>query len=53
MKYNAILRSSFKKCLFVPFQTISVGGTFFHVKRLNAVANTAGPDENIHKEQSG
>ena len=53
MKYNAILRSSFKKYLFVPVRTTSIGGTFFHVKRLNAVAKSAGPDENIHKEQSG
>ena len=53
MKYNVILRSSFKKCLFAPVQTTSAGGTFVHVKRLNAVANSEGPDENIHKEQSG
>ena len=53
MKYNAILRSSFKKYLFIPVQTTSVGETFFYVKRLNAVANSAGPDENTHKEQSG
>ena len=55
MKYNAtsILRSSFKKCLFDPVQTTSVGGPFFHVKRLNVVANSADVDENVHKEQSG
>ena len=53
MIYNAILRSSFKKCLFDPVQTTSVGGTIFHVKRLNVVANSADLHENIHKEQSG
>ena len=46
-------RSSFKKCLFAPVQTNSVGETLFPVKRLNAVSNSAGPDENINKEQSG
>ena len=57
MKYKAILRPSFKKCLFAPLQTISVGRDFFHVPEstssdLNAVANSAGPDGTIHKEQS-
>ena len=59
MKYKAILRPSFKKCLFAPVHTISVGKDFyFHVPEstssdLNAVADSAGPDGNIHKEQSG
>ena len=58
MKYKAILRPSFKKCLFAPLQTISVGRDFFHVPEstssdLDVVANSAGPDGNIHKEQSG
>ena len=58
MKCKAILRPSFKKCLFAPLHTISVGRDFFHVPEstssdLNAVANGAGPDGNIHKEQSG
>ena len=59
MKYKAILRPSFKKCLFAPLQTISVGRDFlFHVPEstssdLIAIANSAGLDENIHKEQSG
>ena len=58
MKYEAILRQSFKKCLCAPLQTISIGRDFFHVpdstsSDLNAVANSAGPDGNIHKEQSG
>ena len=59
MKYKAILRPSFKKCLFAPLQTISVGRGFFHVPvstssdSKNAVANSASPDGNIHKEQSG
>ena len=58
MKYKAILRPSVKKGTFAPLQTISVGRDFFHVPEstssdLNAVANSAGPDGNIHKEQSG
>ena len=58
MNYKAILRPSFKKCLFAPLQTISVGRDFFHVPEstssdFNAVVNSAGPDGNIHKEQSG
>ena len=31
MKYKAILRASFKKCLFAPLHTISVGRNFSHV----------------------
>ena len=58
MKYKAILRPSFKKCMFAPLHTISVGRDFFHVPEstssdLNAVANSEGPDGNIHKEQCG
>ena len=58
MKCKAILRPSFKKCLFAPLHTISVESDFFHVSEstssdLNAIANSAGPDGNIHKEQSG
>ena len=58
MKYKAILRPSFKKCLFAPLHTIPVESDFFHVPEstssdLNAVASSAGPDDNIHKEQSG
>ena len=58
MRYKTILRPSFKKCLFAPLYTISVGRDFFHVPEstcndLNAIANSAGPDGNIHKEQSG
>ena len=58
MKYKAILRPSFKKRLFAPLHTISVGSDFFHVLEsttsdLNAVANSAVPDGNIHKELSG
>ena len=59
MKYKAVLRPSFKKSLFAPLHTISVGrDCFFHVPEstssdLNAVANSAGQDGNIHKEQSG
>ena len=58
MKYKAIGRPFFKKCLFASLQTISVGRDFFHVPEstssdINAVANGAGPDGNIHKEQSG
>ena len=58
MKYKAILRPSFKKCLFSPLHTISVGREFFlrvpenTNSDLNAVANSADPDGNIHKEQS-
>ena len=49
MKYKAILRPSFKKCLLAPLHTISVGRDFFHLPEgtssdLNAVANSAGPD---------
>ena len=59
MKYKAILRPSFKKCLFAPLHTISVeSDLLFHVPEntssdLNAIAKNAGPDGNIHKEQSG
>ena len=59
MKYKAILRPSFKTCLFAPQHTISVeSDLFFHVPEntssdLNAIANSAGPGGNIHKEQSG
>ena len=58
MKYKAILSLSLKKCLFAPLHTISVGRDFFHMQEstssdLNAVANSVGPDGNIHKEQSG
>ena len=58
MKYKALLRASFKKCLFAPLHTISVGRNFSHVPEsinsgLNAVANSAVPDGNIHKEESG
>ena len=52
------LRASFKKCLFAPLHTISVGRNISRVPEstnsgLNAVANSAGPDGYIHKEQSG
>ena len=59
MKYKAIFRPSFKKCLFAPLHTISVeSDLFFRVpentrRDLNVIANSAGPDGNIHKEQSG
>ena len=44
--------------MFAPLHTISVGRDFFHVPEstssdLNAVANSEGPDGNIHKEQCG
>ena len=46
MKYKAILRPPFKRRLFAPLHTISVGSDFFHVPEstssdLNAVANNA------------
>ena len=59
MKYKAILRPSFKKCLFATLHTISVeSDLLFHVPEntssdLNAIAKNAGLDGNIHKEQSG
>ena len=53
MKYKAILRPSFQKCLFAPLHTISVGRDFFMCQKVLVVANSAGPDGNIHKEQSG
>ena len=58
MKYKAILRAFFKKCLFAPLHTISVGRNFFMCQKvlianLNAVTDSVGPDGNIHKEQSG
>ena len=59
MKYKAIFRPSFKKCLFAPLHTISVERNFLFLvpestnSDLNAVVNSAVPDENIHKEESG
>ena len=63
MKYNTILRPSFKMCLF-GFRAAQISwtgmleGKKYHVSEStssnkNAIANSAGPVENIHKEQSG
>ena len=59
MKYNAILRPSIKKCLFCSTEDhLSWKELFFHVPESTscdkyAVVNSAGPDENNHKEQVG
>ena len=58
MKYKAILRPSFKNVCLLHCILSQWEGTFFHVPEstssdLNAVTNSAGPDGNIHKEQSG
>ena len=58
MKYKAILSLSLKSVCLLHCTQSQLEGTFFHMPEstssdLNAVANSVGPDGNIHKEQSG